>query len=263
MNNHIRSSLLMLAALCAAPLHGYAASELQLDPVPAAGVKASEEGREARGVLRAIDQAMLSSELNAKIIEMPFREGEAFKKGDLLVRFDCSAYQAQQSASQAAMRAAQQELSQNRQLAEMKSVGRNAVALSEARLAQAAAESQVYQIQTSRCRIVAPFAGQVVSRKAQVSEYLAQGAPLLEIVDNRHLEINLLVPSRWLSSLKPKQTFTFTPDETGTPLQAEVVRVGARIDESSQTLVLIGRVTQADSALIAGMSGSARFTELK
>jgi len=145
----------------------------------------------------------------------------------------------------------------------MKSVGRNAVALSEARLAQAAAESQVYQIQTSRCRIVAPFAGQVVSRKAQVSEYLAQGAPLLEIVDNRHLEINLLVPSRWLSSLKPKQTFTFTPDETGTPLQAEVVRVGARIDESSQTLVLIGRVTQVDSALIAGMSGSAHFTELK
>ncbi|MTD26216.1 efflux RND transporter periplasmic adaptor subunit [Erwinia sp. J316] len=252
---------MVMAALCATSQPGYAAGELQLDPVAATHAAPEGKAREARGVLRAVDQAVLSSELNAKITEMPFREGEAFNKGDLLVKFDCSAYQAQLSASQAAMRAAQQEVSQNRQLAAMKSVGRNAVALSEARLAQAAAESQVYQIQTSRCRVIAPFSGQVVSRKAQVSEYLAQGAPLLEIVDNRHLEINLLVPSSWLASLKPKQTFTFTPDETGTELQAEIVRVGARIDESSQTLVLIGRVTQADSGLIAGMSGSARFTD--
>lgn len=233
--------------------------ELQL--APAGQTSADTAAREARGVLRAVDQATLSGELNAKVIEMPFRDGETFKKGDLLVRFDCSAYQAQLAASQAAMRAAQQELSQNRQLAELKSVGRNAVALAEARLAQATAESQVYQIQTSRCRVVAPFSGQVVSRKVQVSEYIGQGMPLLEIVDNRHLEINILVPSRWLASLKPKQTFTFTPDETGVPLQAEVLRIGARIDESSQTLTLIGRVVTADTSLLAGMSGSARFTE--
>ncbi|WP_113628114.1 efflux RND transporter periplasmic adaptor subunit [Pectobacterium peruviense] len=237
--------------------------ELQLAPVSNASAnhRATETStREARGVLRAVDQATLSGELNAKVVEMPFRDGEAFQKGDLLVRFDCSAYQAQFAASQAAMRAAQQELSQNRQLAEMKSVGRNAVAVAEARLAQATAESQVYQIQTNRCRVVAPFSGQVVSRKVQVSEYVGQGMPLLEIVDNRHLEINVLVPSRWLASLKPKQAFTFIPDETGVPLQAEVLRIGARIDESSQTLTLIGRAIKPDNSLLAGMSGSARFT---
>lgn len=44
-------------------------------------------GQEARGVLRAVDQAIISSELNAKVVEMPFHEGESFHKGDLLVRF--------------------------------------------------------------------------------------------------------------------------------------------------------------------------------
>ncbi len=228
---------------------------------PTASPAGSPKGREARGVLRAVDQATLSSELNARITELPFREGESFRKGDLLVRFDCSAYQAQLAASQGAMRAAQQELTQNRQLAQMQSVGRTAVGLSEARLAQAAAESQVYQIQTSRCRVLAPFDGQVVTRKAQVSEFLGQGMPLLEIVNNRHLEIYLLVPSRWLATLKPQQSFTFTPDETGVPLQAEILRTGARIDESSQTLTLIGRVTGSGSGLISGMSGSAHFTD--
>ncbi|MEI7369135.1 efflux RND transporter periplasmic adaptor subunit [Pectobacterium sp. 1950-15] len=254
-------SLVLMALLSGVPYSAMAEKiedELQLAPVSHASAEAA--AREARGVLRAVDQATLSSELNAKVVEMPFRDGEAFQKGDLLVRFDCSAYQAQFAASQAAMRAAQQELSQNRQLAEMKSVGRNAVAVAEARLAQATAESQVYQIQTNRCRVVAPFSGQVVSRKVQVSEYVGQGMPLLEIVDNRHLEINVLVPSRWLASLKPKQAFTFIPDETGVPLQAEVLRIGARIDESSQTLTLIGRVLKPDNSLLAGMSGSARFT---
>ncbi|WED70273.2 efflux RND transporter periplasmic adaptor subunit [Pectobacterium colocasium] len=254
-------SLVLMALLSGVPYSAMAEKiedELQLAPVSHASAETA--AREARGVLRAVDQATLSSELNAKVVEMPFRDGEAFQKGDLLVRFDCSAYQAQFAASQAAMRAAQQELSQNRQLAEMKSVGRNAVAVAEARLAQATAESQVYQIQTNRCRVVAPFSGQVVSRKVQVSEYVGQGMPLLEIVDNRHLEINVLVPSRWLASLKPKQAFTFIPDETGVPLQAEVLRIGARIDESSQTLTLIGRVLKPDNSLLAGMSGSARFT---
>lgn len=216
---------------------------------------------EARGVLRAIDQAMISSELNAKVVELPFREGESFHKGDLLARFDCSAYQAQLTAAQAAARAAREELTQNRQLGEMKSVGRHTIALSEAHLAQAQAESQVYQIQVNRCRTTAPFDGRIVSRKIQVSEYVAQGTPLLEIVDNRHLEIHLLVPSRWLPTLKHKQTFIFTPDETGQPLQAEIVRIGARIDESSQTLTLIGRLLKPDDNLLAGMSGNARFTE--
>ncbi len=224
---------------------------------------ATASAKEARGVLRAVDQAIISSELNAKVVEMPFHEGESFHKGDLLVRFDCAAYQAQLAASQAAARAAQEDLAQNRQLGEMKSIGRHTIAVSEAHLAQAQAESQVYQIQASRCRIVAPFDGRIVSRKIQTFEYVGQGTPLLDIVDNRHLEIHLLVPSRWLTTLKPGQHFVFTPDETGAPLQAEVLRVGARIDESSQTLTLIGRVIKADNTLLAGMSGNARFTEVQ
>ncbi len=214
---------------------------------------------QARGILIAVDQATLSSELAGRIVEIPFREGESFKKGDLLVRFDCSIYQAQLAAASAATRAAEAELSQNQQLAQMKSVGRHAVSLSAAHFAQAQAESQVYQIQVNRCRLLAPFDGQVVKRRAQTYESVGLGAPILDIVNNRHLEINLLVPSRLLSVLKPGLTFTFTPDETDQPLQAKVARLGARIDESSQTLNLTGVIESKDSSLMAGMSGTAHF----
>ncbi|WLG39700.1 efflux RND transporter periplasmic adaptor subunit [Pseudomonas rhodesiae] len=228
-----------------------------LDHSPA--TTASADG-EARGVLRARDQAMLASELSGRIVELPFSEGETFKKGDTLARFDCSAYQAQLNAAQAASRGAGEELAHNKQLAALNSVGRFEVARAEARLSETQAQSQVYQVQVKRCNVLAPYDGQVVQRKVQRYESVSAGAPLLEIVDNRSLEIHLLVPSRWMGKLKPGQTFSFTPDETGKSLQATVKRLGARIDEGSQTLLLVASVPDA-GGLLSGMSGTARFVE--
>ncbi len=202
-------------------------------------------------MLRARDQALLASELSGRIVELPFSEGETFKQGETLARFDCSAYQAQ--------------LNHNRQLASLNSVGRFEVARAEAKVAEAQAQAQVYQVQVKRCSVIAPYDGQVVQRKVQRYESVSVGSPMLEIVDNRTLEIHLLVPSRWMSKLKPGQTFSFVPDETGQPLTATIKRLGARIDEGSQTLLLVASLPKADGllGLLAGMSGTAHFAELK
>ncbi|MDM8350695.1 efflux RND transporter periplasmic adaptor subunit [Pseudomonas sp. sp1636] len=250
------AAVLLLCANC------IQAAALETDPLldEPANLGSMAE-RKARGVLRARDQAVLSSELAGRIIEMPFSDGQDFSKGDVLVRFDCSAYQAQLNAAQASARAAREELSHNKQLAALNSVGRFEVALAEARQAQAQAEAQVYQVQVKHCSVVAPFNGRVVQRQVQPHESVASGTPLLEIVDNRTLELQLLVPSSWLAWLKPGQRFEFVPDETGQPLQVELKRLGARIDEGSQTLLLIGALPQDAPGLLAGMSGSARFLE--
>ncbi len=256
--SHFCSSFLMLALLvCAMPLR---AEDPLLTAVTDTPAVASE--RQARGVLRARDQAVLASELAGRIVEMPYAEGQHFTKGEVLVRFDCSAYQAQLNAMQAAARAASEELAHKKQLAALNSVGRFEVNLAEARRAQAEAEAQVYRVQVKRCSITAPFDGQVVQRRVQPHESVASGTPILEVVDNRTLEIHLLVPSRWLATLKPGQHFTFVPDETGQPLQAEVKRLGARIDEGSQTLLLIATLPADASGLLAGMSGSAQFEDM-
>ncbi|MFP8967721.1 efflux RND transporter periplasmic adaptor subunit [Pokkaliibacter sp. CJK22405] len=218
---------------------------------------------QARGVLQAVEQATISSEIAGRINALPFREGQSFKKGEALVKFDCSTYEAQLSASQAASRAAQAELSQNRQLAEMRSVGKYAVSLSAAHLAEAQAQSKVYKLQVDRCTLTAPFSGQVVQTEVNPYESVAAGTPLMDIVNNQTLEIHILVPSRWLPQLKAGQNFQFTPDETGKPLQASISRLGARIDEGSQTISLIGKLTAPASDLLSGMSGTAHFEGLK
>lgn len=244
---------------CAVQAQTPAPDDPLLDNGGASNASASSE---ARGVLRARDQATLASELSGRIVELPFSEGESFKKGDTLARFDCSAYQAQLNAAQAASRGAGEELAHNRQLAALNSVGRFEVARAEAKVSETQAQSQVYQVQVKRCSVVAPFDGQVVERKVQRYESVPAGAPLLDVVDNRTLEIHLLVPSRWMARLKPGQSFSFVPDETGQAIDATVKRLGARIDEGSQTLLLVATLPEA-KGLLAGMSGTARFPELK
>lgn len=251
---YCRSILTLVVLVCAMPLRAE-------DPLLTTDIdtQAVATERQARGVLRARDQAVLASELAGRITEMPYAEGQHFRKDEVLVRFDCGAYQAQLNAVQAAAQAAREELAHKKQLAALNSVGRFEVNLAEARRAQAEAEAQVYRVQVKRCSVTAPFDGQVVQRRVQPHESVATGTPILEVVDNRTLEIHLLVPSRWLATLKPGQHFTFVPDETGQPLQAEVKRLGARIDEGSQTLLLIATLPADASGLLAGMSGTAQF----
>jgi RND family efflux transporter MFP subunit len=231
------------------------------DPLLIPASTAPRTEAQARGVLRARQQATLSSELAGRVLELPYAEGQSFDTGAVLARFDCAAYEAQMRAADAAARAAQQQLAQTERLAALNSVGEFDVAIAQSRRAEAQAQAQVYRVQVGRCTLKAPFAGQVVSREVQPFESVASGAPLLSIVDNSALEIHLLVPSRWVSRLQPGTPFSFIPDETGQPLQASVSRLGARIDEGSQTLLLIAELPADSKGLLAGMSGTARFAE--
>ncbi|RMV43705.1 Outer membrane efflux protein superfamily [Pseudomonas syringae pv. helianthi] len=120
-----------------------------------ASASAAAPASEARGVLRATNQAVLASELSGRITDLPFQEGESFNKGDTLARFDCSAYQAQLNAAQAASRGASEELAHNRQLAALNSVGRFEVARAEAKLSETQAQSGVYEVQIKRCSVIA------------------------------------------------------------------------------------------------------------
>ncbi|NER60344.1 biotin/lipoyl-binding protein, partial [Pseudomonas sp. MAFF212428] len=122
-------ALVMASGLCQA----------QTPPDPLLDAHSSASTSEVRGVLRARSQAVLASELAGRVVAVPYAEGQRFAKGDVLVKFDCSAYQAQQNAANASVRAAREELQNKQQLAALNSVGRFEVSLAEARQAQAQA----------------------------------------------------------------------------------------------------------------------------
>ena len=59
-----------------------------------------EESKEARVLVIATEQVSISSELAARVKKINFLLGDAFKKGDVLISFDCDIYEAQKEVIQ-------------------------------------------------------------------------------------------------------------------------------------------------------------------
>jgi membrane fusion protein (multidrug efflux system) len=147
----------------------------------------------------------------------------------------------------------------NSELDAYKAIGSNEVAVSKANLGKARAETEAIRAELNDCAVHAPFAGVVTEEIAHAKEVAASGQPLLKIQSGGQLEIELIVPSKWLRWLKPGEKFRFRIDETGQVAQGTVTKYGATVDAVSKTLRVTGRIDEAAGLVLPGMSGSATF----
>lgn len=248
MANRFTAWSLLLAA-CLSPLS-------QADPV--APGKADNDSR-IRTQLSARDAVVLSSELAAKIDEIPKREGETFKKGEPLVSFDCSLNEAQLKKAEVVAESAKRLAQVNNRMSQLNSIGELELQQSQAKVKEAEADVNYMQASVRKCVVNAPFDGRIAKRLAANHQYVNTGAPLLDILDSNHLELQMIVPSRWLAWLKPGMKFQVAIEELGKSYPATVTQIGARIDAVSQTLTITGKMEASSPELLAGMSGWASF----
>lgn len=217
---------------------------------------------QAHGILRAVNRATLSSELSAQILQIPFREGMAFKKGDLLVGFNCARPRAEAEAANEEVKVKKNAWDTNIELDKFQSVGRYDLLTSQAEYNQAAAKAKGLAIQISYCEIRAPFAGVVQELKVSPYEAVSVSQSLMTIVDPSELELNVIVPSSWLNWLRVDRAFQFRVDETQSVYQGRVTQVLPQIDAVSKTVKIIGRLNVLSSGTPVfgpGMSGSVTF----
>jgi multidrug efflux pump subunit AcrA (membrane-fusion protein) len=144
--------------------------------------------------------------------------------------------------------------------------GRNALGkleldIARAREAKAAADLGAIRVRLDQCSVVAPYDGRVVEILVREHETPAPGNPVLSILSDGVLEIEIIVPSSWLAWIKTGTAFEFAIDETGTRHDAVIERLGAAVDPVSQTIKIVGRLAQHDARILPGMSGTARFDE--
>lgn len=215
-----------------------------------------------RAQLTARYSTVLSAEISAAINQLKFREGERFKKGDLLIAFDCSMQQAQLQKAQATAEGAHKTFEVNSRLSELQSVSTLEVDVAKAKLGEANADIALGYAALQKCRIFAPFPGRVVSLSGHEHQYMKLGDPIMEIIDDSELELKLIVPSAWMHWLKAGQTFQVHIDELAKDYPAEIKNIGASIDPISQTVPVFAYIKGKHNELLTGMSGKAVFSQL-
>lgn len=213
-----------------------------------------------RGLLLSKQRAVLSSEMNGKVNTIAVQTGEHFKKGDKLIGFSCGLQRARLAQAQAAHKGAGKTLGNRQRLQKLGSVSQLELDLAQVELAQAEAELTLRRIEVGYCTVRAPFGGRVVAVHVRPHESVTYNDELLEIVNNKELEVDLVAPSGWLRWLQSGTPLQMKVDEIGQTYAGEVVTVGGVVEPVSQTVRVRGRLLETPAELIAGMSGEVRLT---
>jgi membrane fusion protein (multidrug efflux system) len=240
-----------------------AGNALAQSPSAATSSLMTDKDGRIRTQLSSRNAVTISSELAARIATFSLHEGDSFRTGQLLVGFDCSLYQSQLRKAEASIEAAAALVQSNLRLAELNSIGKFEVEQAQAKLKEAQAEAATNRTVVSRCSINAPFNGRVAKRHVAAHQYVSPGTPMLDILESAQLEVQMIVPSKWLAWLKPGTAFTVEVEELGKSFPAKVRRLGAQIDPVSQSVAVVGVIDSNQPVLLPGMSGWATFPSRK
>ena len=270
-----RALVFLLVAGCLLPISlrpGHAGATDSLAPVilPAntkANLRLRPEDprmrKNIRGLIVPKFHATISSRLQATIATIGPGNGERFNKGDSLVTFDCAIFNAELKRADAQLGAANDTRDVKAELARNGTISRLQLVLAKAEAKKAEAEHVLSNERVTHCAIRAPWDGRVVKRLANAHETVSFGDPLMEIVNDQEVELQLYVPSRWLRDLKNGTIFRFHVDETDAEISAKIIATGAWIDNVSQLIEVRAICNDDSAALLAGMSGRAEFEHLK
>ena len=221
--------------------------------------QAHSQDMESRALVVASQEAVLSSELAARIENIAVKEMQRFKKGDLLIQFDCSLYEAQKDVVSANANGALIKLKSDEQMLQMRSIGKYELELSISEYEKAKSELRIAELNVERCQIKAPFDGAVEEVVVNTFETIQPQVELMKIIQTDILELEMVVSSEWISWLTIGHPIKVYIDEIQKEFNASVSGIGANVDPVSQTIQLKGTITNTSPALLPGMSGRVVF----
>ena len=245
-------AVLLAAAAMGVPSPGWAKGDRSVQG-------AKQESGVARGIVKAVSQAVLYAQIQGRVNQVPYREGQRFFKGATLVQLECDKYQAELAAAAAEHEGKSKTFQNNKELAKLNAVSTLELEVSEADAKKSGATRRIAEINVRGCHLAAPFTGRVVDVMVHEHENVFPNDKLLSVLDDTSLEIELVLPSMALTWLKKQARFTFVVDETGQGYSARVKEIGATVDAASQTVKVTGVFDALPKDVLSGMSGSAQF----
>ncbi len=229
-------------------------------PAASAVLIPADDSNVIRVLLSPEQETTLSAQMVGRISSLQAQLGKRVKRGQAVVSFDCSEAAARLSMARAEYSSARETLNAKERLRKLDAAGDMEVTMAKANADKGNAAIAISQAQLAQCTVNAPFDGHVVKVYAKQHQSVNIGAPLVEMIADGPLKLRLNVPSRWLRQLKVGTQFDVAINETGRSYPATVSLINARVDAVAQTIEVEAHMVNAESDLLAGMSGVARFS---
>jgi membrane fusion protein (multidrug efflux system) len=163
----------------------------------------------ATGGVEAMQQIALRPDVDGRVVELLFREGQRVAAGTPLVKIDDAELVAQVERARADRDLARQALERTRQLVADRAAAAADLERAEATQRVAQASLDLLELRLSRTVVRAPFAGVIGQRRVSVGDYVNTQRELLMLQTVSPVRAVFNVPERYAADLRPGQPVTF------------------------------------------------------
>lgn len=230
--------------------------------VPAENLqKKSSNNIEGQAIVKSKNAVTLASQIDGKINSIEAREGDSFEKGSIIIAFDCRLYQADYNRAKAELEKYHSQYISNTKLRKLDGLSDQDLAQSKGDYEQSLANTEAKAVLVEQCKITAPFAGSVSKLYVNNYQTVKAGELLVDLVDDKTLELEMLLPSTALNYIQIGKKFTFVSDDTGKSFEAKITKIVPKIDSISKTIKVIGVIEDNENTLLPGMSGVGQITK--
>lgn len=207
------------------------------------------------GSLAPNETATIRPETTGLIRSIHFEEGQAVKKGDLLVKIDDAELRAQLAQSQSRHELARLNLARAENLRQTQSTTQAEADRARSEFSAAEADLNLLKVRLARTEVRAPFDGVVEARTLSSGDYVNQQSVITTLNDLARLKVEFQVPERYLAKVRRGTKFTVqsTSVTATAPADGEVYFVNSTIDRSTRSSEVKGYLAASAPVLKAGM----------
>jgi len=225
-------------------------------PVKAVPVKVGAVSNEisAVGTLLAEESVIIRPEIDGRVLDLHFHEGQAVGRGAKLVTLDASEVMAQLAAAEAQVRTDAQRLERTKELLDQKFISQDAYDVAKNNYERSVAVRDEIQARLDKTVIRAPFPGIVGLRMVSPGAYVKKGDDIVRLENIASIKLDFRVPELFVARVRVGQPVAIRldafPDDS---FSGRIYAVEPVVDERTRTVLARARVTNPGFKLKPGM----------
>ncbi len=242
-------------------VHQQVAKYMANRPTPAEVVQASKAGTRtwrpriaAVGSLSAIQGVDVSTEVAGVVTKIEFNSGQSVKQGDVLVKLDTDADEAQLRSLRAQSELARIQYKRQRELYRSHSTSRSSLDQAKAQYTQSQAQVSRQQALIDKKIIRAPFSGIVGIRQVDLGQYVAPGTTIVTLQQLNPIYVNFSLPQQDLPKVHEGQTVHLTVSGFGkAQFSGKITAINPKVNGSTRNFKIQATISNAKHQLRPGM----------
>ena len=238
-----------LPAILAATIPFFSGCHKAVEPksaeLPSVAVRIQTVERKSRaateevvGTVRPKLSAVIEAKVSGRIAEMLVVPGQSVKAGERLARLDVHEIQSQLDQAAAARQQAENDLKRFTALLEQKILSQSEFDSAQSKFRMAAAAEAEAKTMLGYAEIVAPFAGVITRKLADVGDLAMPGKPLLQMENPETLRFEADVPEALIGKIKLGDKLAVRIAAVGGELPGAVAEVSPAADPNSRTYLV-------------------------